>query len=76
MDGLSKDDRISMLIMELKRAKSKAETISIKTKVRTTRERANNKRIHLLNQSEMMELRKEIDSKMILVKIAQESEHA
>ena len=58
-DGLSEDDRISMLTMELKRAKSKAETIANKTRVRTTSERANNKRVQLLNQSEMLELRKE-----------------
>ena len=74
MDGLSKDDRISMLTMELKRAKAKAETIANKTRVRTTRERTNNKRVQLLNQSELIELRKVIDSKTLLVKIAQESE--
>ena len=72
MDGLSKDERISLLIMELKRAKSTAANTFTKTKVRTTRERANNKRINLMNQAEIMELRKEIDKKIILVTIAQE----
>ena len=54
MGGLSKDDRISMLTMELKRAEAKAETIANKKRMRTTKERANNKRVQLLNQSEML----------------------
>ena len=74
MDGISKDERINLLIIELKRAKSSATNTFTKTKIRTTRERSNNKKINQMNQAEILELRKEIDKKIILVNIAQESE--